>query len=92
GTDDDVVNWFHGNKLWKMARDLLEPLWIKGGGHYNLALYPDYIHHLCWFCRIKCCRPKCPECPKLSRTKCCWKPKCPKCWIPSCVNCCRWPK
>ncbi|GAY57479.1 hypothetical protein CUMW_179750 [Citrus unshiu] len=49
GTDDDVVNWFHGNKLWKMARDPLEPLWIKGGGHCNLALYPDYIHHLCWF-------------------------------------------
>ncbi|KAK9214984.1 hypothetical protein WN944_006987 [Citrus x changshan-huyou] len=49
GTDDDVVNWFHGNKLWKMARDPLEPLWIKGGGHCNLALYPDYIHRLCWF-------------------------------------------
>lgn len=124
---EDVVNWLHGNKLWKMARDPYEPLWIKGG-HCNLELYPDYICHLCRFiqemesmntkirlnkirqelhlpirsntntgsanrcCRIKCCQPKCQECPKLGCTKCCWKPKWPKCWIPSCVNCCRWPK
>nr|XP_043613195.1 alpha/beta hydrolase domain-containing protein 17C-like [Erigeron canadensis] len=46
GTDDDVVNWLHGNRLWKMAKDPYEPLWIKGGGHCNLELYPDYIRHL----------------------------------------------
>ncbi|KAL1531226.1 alpha/beta hydrolase domain-containing protein 17B isoform X1 [Salvia divinorum] len=49
GTDDDVVNWLHGNGLWKMAREPYEPLWIKGGGHCNLELYPDYIRHLCRF-------------------------------------------
>ncbi|TQD96986.1 hypothetical protein C1H46_017385 [Malus baccata] len=49
GTDDDIVNWLHGNELWKMARDPYEPLWIKGGGHCNLELYPDYIRHLCRF-------------------------------------------
>ncbi|XP_059656894.1 uncharacterized protein LOC132303588 [Cornus florida] len=49
GTEDDVVNWLHGNGLWKMARDPYEPLWIKGGGHCNLELYPDYIRHLCRF-------------------------------------------
>lgn len=32
-----------------MARDPYEPLWIKGGGHCNLELYPDYIRHLCRF-------------------------------------------
>ncbi|KAH0646985.1 hypothetical protein KY285_034683 [Solanum tuberosum] len=47
GTEDDVVNWLHGNGLWKMSRDPYEPLWIKGGGHCNLELYPDYIRHLC---------------------------------------------
>ncbi|CAL0331601.1 unnamed protein product [Lupinus luteus] len=46
GTDDDVVNWLHGNRLWKMARESYDPLWIKGGGHCNLELYPDYIRHL----------------------------------------------
>ncbi|KAL2518407.1 alpha/beta-Hydrolases superfamily protein [Abeliophyllum distichum] len=47
GTDDDVVNWLHGDGLWKLAREPYEPLWIKGGGHCNLELYPDYIRHLC---------------------------------------------
>ncbi|KAK7309653.1 hypothetical protein RJT34_06556 [Clitoria ternatea] len=49
GTEDDVVNWLHGNGLWKMARESYDPLWIKGGGHCNLELYPDYIRHLCKF-------------------------------------------
>ncbi|GLT58528.1 hypothetical protein SLA2020_314140 [Shorea laevis] len=49
GTEDDVVNWLHGNGLWEKAREPYEPLWIKGGGHCNLELYPDYIRHLCKF-------------------------------------------
>lgn len=44
-----MVNWLHGNGLWKMSREPYEPLWIKGGGHCNLELYPDYIRHLCRF-------------------------------------------
>ncbi|KAL3619503.1 hypothetical protein CASFOL_037073 [Castilleja foliolosa] len=51
GTEDEVVNWLHGNGLWKLAREPYEPLWIKGGGHCNLELYPDYISHLCTFVR-----------------------------------------
>ncbi|GFP94956.1 alpha/beta hydrolase domain-containing protein 17b [Phtheirospermum japonicum] len=51
GTEDEVVNWLHGNGLWKLAREPYEPLWIKGGGHCNLELYPDYIAHLCTFVR-----------------------------------------
>ncbi|KAL9262068.1 Alpha/beta hydrolase domain-containing protein [Drosera capensis] len=49
GTEDDVVNWLHGNGLWELSREPYEPLWIKGGGHCNLELYPDYIRHLCRF-------------------------------------------
>lgn len=49
GTEDDVVNWLHGSGLWKMAKDPYEPLWIKGGGHCNLELFPDYIRHLSKF-------------------------------------------
>ena len=49
GIEDDAVNWLHGNGLWKMAREPYEPLWIKGGGHCNLEIYPDYIRHLCRF-------------------------------------------
>ncbi|KAI3823586.1 hypothetical protein L1987_05025 [Smallanthus sonchifolius] len=46
GMEDDVVSWLHGNRLWKKAKDPYEPLWIKGGSHCNLELYPDYIRHL----------------------------------------------
>ncbi|KAF5729735.1 hypothetical protein HS088_TW20G00099 [Tripterygium wilfordii] len=49
GTEDDVVNWLHGNGLWKLVREPFEPLWIKGGGHCNLEQYPDYLRHLCRF-------------------------------------------
>ncbi|XP_065878925.1 uncharacterized protein [Euphorbia lathyris] len=49
GTEDEVVNWLHGNGLWKLSREPYQPLWIKGGGHCNLELYPDYIRHLCKF-------------------------------------------
>ncbi|KAK1408352.1 hypothetical protein QVD17_40063 [Tagetes erecta] len=46
GMEDDIVSWLHGNRLWKKAKDPYEPLWIKGGNHCNLELYPDYIRHL----------------------------------------------
>jgi abhydrolase domain-containing protein 17 len=51
GTDDDVVNWSHGQELWKLSREPYDPLWIKGGGHCNLELYPDFIRHLSRFTR-----------------------------------------
>lgn len=46
-----MVNWVHGNGLYKRAKDPYEPLWIKGGGHCNLELYPDYIRHVNKFIR-----------------------------------------
>ncbi|XP_076898402.1 uncharacterized protein LOC143551954, partial [Bidens hawaiensis] len=46
GMEDDVVSSLHGKRLWKKAKDPYEPLWIKGGNHCNLELYPDYIRHL----------------------------------------------
>ncbi|GMH30625.1 hypothetical protein Nepgr_032468 [Nepenthes gracilis] len=46
GTADDVVNWAHGKKLWELCKEKYEPLWIKGGNHCDLELYPEYIKHL----------------------------------------------
>ncbi|KAM7525472.1 hypothetical protein LguiA_015374 [Lonicera macranthoides] len=102
GTEDDVVNWIHGNGLWKMARDPYEPLWIKGGGHCNLELYPDYIRHLCRFVqemenmttqtrlqkiRQSLCLPKSTNSTTASTTKSCCRPKCPKCASLGCGKC-----
>ncbi|GAB2300008.1 hypothetical protein Dimus_034051 [Dionaea muscipula] len=46
GTADEVVDWSHGKQLWELSRNKYEPLWLSGGGHCNLELYPDYIRHL----------------------------------------------
>ncbi|PKA65495.1 hypothetical protein AXF42_Ash005829 [Apostasia shenzhenica] len=46
GTADDIVDWSHGKRLWELAKEKYDPLWIKGGGHCNLETYPEYIRHL----------------------------------------------
>ncbi|XP_073159272.1 uncharacterized protein [Henckelia pumila] len=46
GTADDVVDCSHGKQLWELCQDKYEPLWVKGGNHCDLELYPEYIKHL----------------------------------------------
>uniref|UniRef100_J3LAE6 Serine aminopeptidase S33 domain-containing protein n=2 Tax=Oryza brachyantha TaxID=4533 RepID=J3LAE6_ORYBR len=46
GTADEVVDCSHGRALWELAKVKYEPLWVKGGNHCNLELYPEYIKHL----------------------------------------------
>lgn len=36
----------HGKRLWELSKHKYDPLWLKGGGHCNLELYPEYIKHL----------------------------------------------
>ncbi|XP_050384356.1 uncharacterized protein LOC126800969 [Argentina anserina] len=46
GTADEVVDCSHGKQLWELCKEKYEPLWLKGGNHCNLELYPEYIRHL----------------------------------------------
>ncbi|XP_062106417.1 uncharacterized protein LOC133817824 [Humulus lupulus] len=46
GIADDVVDWSHGKRLWELCKEKYEPLWVKGGNHCDLELYPEYIKHL----------------------------------------------
>lgn len=46
GTADEVVDCSHGRTLWELSKVKYEPLWVKGGNHCNLELYPEYIKHL----------------------------------------------
>ncbi|CAI9112912.1 OLC1v1013421C2 [Oldenlandia corymbosa var. corymbosa] len=46
GTADEVVDCSHGKQLWELCQQKYEPLWLKGGSHCNLELYPEYIRHL----------------------------------------------
>ncbi|KAA3483839.1 protein ABHD17B-like isoform X1 [Gossypium australe] len=46
GTEDEVVNFSHGKQLWELCKEKYEPLWLKGGNHCDLELYPEYLRHL----------------------------------------------
>lgn len=46
GTSDDVVDCSHGKQLWDQCKEKYEPLWIEGGNHCDLELFPEYIGHL----------------------------------------------
>lgn len=46
GTNDEIVDWSHGKRLWELSKEKYDPLWVKGGGHCNLETYPEYIKHL----------------------------------------------
>ncbi|GAB2269739.1 hypothetical protein Dimus_004660 [Dionaea muscipula] len=46
GTADDVVDFSHGKHLWELCKNKYEPLWVKGGNHSDLELFPEYIKHL----------------------------------------------
>ncbi|GMN58571.1 hypothetical protein TIFTF001_027672 [Ficus carica] len=46
GTADEVVDCSHGKQLWELCQEKYEPLWLKGGNHCDLELYPEYIRHL----------------------------------------------
>ncbi|XP_061351270.1 uncharacterized protein LOC133296323 isoform X1 [Gastrolobium bilobum] len=46
GTADEVVDCSHGKHLWELCQQKYEPLWLKGGNHCNLELYPEYLRHL----------------------------------------------
>ncbi|GAV85554.1 Abhydrolase_5 domain-containing protein [Cephalotus follicularis] len=46
GTADEVVDCSHGKQLWELCKQKYEPLWLSGGGHSNLELYPEFIRHL----------------------------------------------
>lgn len=41
-----MVDISHGKQLWELSKDKYEPLWLKGGNHCNLELYPEYLRHL----------------------------------------------
>ncbi|CAL0320151.1 unnamed protein product [Lupinus luteus] len=46
GTNDDIVDVYHGKRLWELSKEKYEPLWVKGGGHCNIETFPEYLKHL----------------------------------------------
>lgn len=46
GTADEVVHHSHGKQLWELCKNKYDPLWVNGGGHCNLEIFPEFIRHL----------------------------------------------
>ncbi|KAL6128880.1 hypothetical protein ACLB2K_072233 [Fragaria x ananassa] len=46
GTDDEMVDLWHGEQLWSHSKYQYEPLWIEGGKHNDLDKYPQFTEHL----------------------------------------------
>lgn len=46
GTEDEVVDISHGKKLWELSKMKNEPLWVNGGNHCDLQLFPQFFTHL----------------------------------------------
>ncbi|KAL3813512.1 hypothetical protein ACJIZ3_014780 [Penstemon smallii] len=46
GSKDDVVDCSHGKQLHALSKEKYEPLWVEGGNHCDLELFPQYIKHL----------------------------------------------
>lgn len=40
------MDFSHGKQLWELCVEKYEPLWVKGGNHCDLELFPEYIRHL----------------------------------------------
>lgn len=46
GTEDEVVDISHGKKLWELSKMKYEPLWVNGGNHCDLQVFPQFFTHL----------------------------------------------
>jgi hypothetical protein len=55
GTEDEVINIFHGRKLFTLAQNASEPLWLEGGQHNDLEqrFFPTMVERITRFINEK---------------------------------------
>lgn len=46
GTEDEVVDFSHGQLIQQRCPRTCEPLWLDGAGHNDIEIYPQYIQRL----------------------------------------------
>jgi pimeloyl-ACP methyl ester carboxylesterase len=49
GTEDEVIDFSHGQLIYQRCPRAVEPLWVDGAGHNDIELYPQYIERLSRF-------------------------------------------
>lgn len=49
GTDDEVIDFSHGQMIHQRCPRAVEPLWVEGAGHNDIEIFPQYIERLTRF-------------------------------------------
>ncbi|XP_042903098.1 alpha/beta hydrolase domain-containing protein 17C [Parasteatoda tepidariorum] len=49
GTEDDLVDFTHGETIYKNCPRAVEPLWLEGVGHHDIELDEEYVDRLLKF-------------------------------------------
>ncbi|XP_015917328.1 alpha/beta hydrolase domain-containing protein 17B [Parasteatoda tepidariorum] len=46
GTNDEVIDFSHGQAIYERCPRAVEPLWVEGAGHNDIELYGQYVERL----------------------------------------------
>ncbi|GFS47750.1 hypothetical protein TNIN_233141 [Trichonephila inaurata madagascariensis] len=49
GTNDEIIDFSHGQAIYERCPRAVEPLWVEGAGHNDIELYGQYVERLCKF-------------------------------------------
>ena len=53
GTDDEVIDFSHGQSIYQRCSKTVEPLWIEGAGHNDVEQYHIYMERLIKFVNVE---------------------------------------
>jgi len=53
GTDDEVIDFSHGQMIYQRCPRTVEPLWVDGAGHNDIELHEQYLERLIRFIDIE---------------------------------------
>lgn len=46
GTNDEIIDFSHGQAIYERCPRAVEPLWVEGAGHNDIELYGQYVERL----------------------------------------------
>lgn len=53
GTEDEVIDFSHGQNIYNKCPKKVEPLWVEGAGHNDVELYNQYLDRLKKFISVE---------------------------------------
>lgn len=53
GTEDEVIDFSHGQSIYEKCPHAVDPLWVDGAGHNDVELYNSYLERLKQFLSVE---------------------------------------